>query len=82
MGSCLDEVHMEEKGAQVQVQAEEEEIRETHGREQGEEKGREQTIKSHTWMTMWMRRSVHQHLSSCGSTHHSARALCKIQSNV
>ena len=54
VGSCLDEVHMEEEGIQVKVQAEEEEIGETHGREQGEEQ-REQTIKSHTWMTMWMR---------------------------
>ena len=31
-----DEIHMEEEGVQVKVQ-EEEEIRETHGREQGEE---------------------------------------------
>ena len=37
VGSCLDEVHMEEEGVQVKVQAEEEEIGETHGREQGEE---------------------------------------------
>ena len=63
VGSCLDDVHMEEKVVKVQVQAEEEEIGETYGREQSEEKGREQTIKSHTWMTMRMRRSVHQHLS-------------------
>ena len=63
VGYCLDEVHMEEEGVQVQVQKEEEEIRETHGRKQGKEEGREQTIKSHTWMTMRMRRSVHQHLS-------------------
>ena len=76
VGSCPDEVHMEEDGVKVQVQAEEEEIGETHGREQGEEKRREQTIKSLTWMTMRMRRSVHQHLSQCGVTHHSARALC------
>ena len=60
---CLDEVHMEEEEVQVQVQAEEEEIGETHGREQFEEKRREQTIKSHRWKTMRMRRSVHQHLS-------------------
>ena len=39
VGSCLDEVHMEEEGIKVLVQAEEEEIGETHGREQGEEKG-------------------------------------------
>ena len=38
VGYCPDEVHREEEG--VQVQAEEEEIGETHGREQGEEKGR------------------------------------------
>ena len=62
VGYCPDEVHMEEEGVQVQVQAEEE-IGETHGREQGEEKGREQTIESHAWMTMRMRRSVRQHLS-------------------
>ena len=65
VGYCPDEVHMEEEGVQVQVQAEEEEIGETHGREQGEEKGREnkQSLKRMTWMTMRMRRSVHQHLS-------------------
>ena len=63
MGYCPDEVHMEEEEVQVQVQAEEEGIGETHIREQGEENGREQTIKSHTWMTFRMRRSVHQHLS-------------------
>ena len=63
VGYCSDEVHMDEEGVQIQVQAEEEEIGETHGREQGEEKRREQSIKWHTWMTMRMRRSVHQHLS-------------------
>ena len=36
--SCFDEVHMEEEGVEVKVQAEEEEKGETHGREQGEEK--------------------------------------------
>ena len=82
VGYCPDEVHMEEEGVKVQVQAEEEEIGKTHGREQGEEKGREQTIKSHTWMTMRMRRSVHQHLSQCGTTHHSARALCRRKSDM
>ena len=45
---------MEEEEVQVQVQAEEEEMGETHGREQGEEKVREQTIKSHTWMSATM----------------------------
>ena len=63
MGYCPDEIHMEEEEVQVKIQAEEEETTETHGREQDEEKRREQTIKSHTWMTMRMRRSVHQHLS-------------------
>ena len=38
MGYCLDDVHMEEEGVQVQVQAEEEEIRETHGKKQSAEK--------------------------------------------
>ena len=38
VGSCLDEVHMAEEKVEDQVQAEEEEIGETHGREQGEEK--------------------------------------------
>ena len=47
VGSCLDDVHMEEEGVKVQVQAEEEEMGETHGREQGEEKG-ENTQSSHT----------------------------------
>ena len=59
-------VHMEEEGVKVKVQVEEEEMGETHGREQSEDKGREQTIKSHTWMTMRMRRSVHQNLEPCG----------------
>ena len=63
MEYCPDEVHMEEEEVQVQVQAEEEETGETHEREQGEEKRERKTIKSHTWMTMRMRRSVHQHLS-------------------
>ena len=37
VGYCPDEVHMEEEGVQVKVQAEEEEKGETHGKEQGEE---------------------------------------------
>ena len=54
MGNCLDDVHMEEE-VQVKVQAEEEKIGETHGREQDEEQGeREQTIKSDTWVTVQM----------------------------
>ena len=62
--SCSEDIHMEEEGVQVKVQVEEqEEIGEIHGREQSEEKGREQTIKSHTRMTIRMRRSVHQHVS-------------------
>ena len=40
VGYCPDEVHMEEEEAQVMVQVEEEEIGETHGEEQGEEKER------------------------------------------
>ena len=43
-GYCPDEVHMGEERVKVQAQAEEEEIGESHGREQGEEKGRKQTI--------------------------------------
>ena len=52
VGSCLDEVHMEEERVEVKDQAEEEEIGETHGREKSEGKGREQTItQAHdTWM--------------------------------
>ena len=46
VGYCPDDVHMEEE-VQVKVQVEEEEIGEKHGKEPGEE-----TIKSHTWMTM------------------------------
>ena len=64
VGYCPEEVHMEEEGVQVKVQVEQEDIGETHGREQGEEKKREQTtLKRMTWMTTRMRRSVHQHLS-------------------
>ena len=46
-GSCSEDIHMVEEGVEVKVQAEEEEIGETHGREQGE-----QTItQAHdTWM--------------------------------
>ena len=62
VGYCPDEVHMEEDEVQVQVQAEEEEIGETHEREQGEEKGIERAIKSHTWLTTRLRRSAHQHM--------------------
>ena len=36
VGYCSDEVHLDEEKVQVKVQ-EEEEIGETHGREQGEE---------------------------------------------
>ena len=78
MGNCLDEVDMEEDGVKVQVQAEEE-IGETHGREQGEEKGEnKQSLKrmTHGWD------DAHQHLSQCGITHHSARALCRRKSDV
>ena len=73
---CLHEVYMEEEKVKVQVQAQEEEIGETHGREQGEEKGEnKQSLRRMTWMTLRMRRSVHQHLSlgpcaKCGATHH------------
>ena len=64
VGYCPDEVHMEEEGVQVPVQAEEEEIGETHEREQGEKKREnKQSLRRMTWMTMRMRRSVHQHLS-------------------
>ena len=52
MGSCLDDVHMEGERVKVQVQAEEEEIGETHGREQSEEKGEnKQSLKrmTHGW---------------------------------
>ena len=73
MGSCLDDVHMEEKRVKVQVQAQEEEIGETHGREQGEEKGENKQS---------LRRMTHGHMSQCGSTHHSARALCRRKSDV
>ena len=79
VGSCLDDVHMEEKRVKVQVQAQEEEIGETHGREQGEEKGEnKQSLRrmTHGWD------DAHQHMSQCGSTHHSARALCGRKSDV
>ena len=55
------------KGKQVQVQAEEEEIGETLGREQGEEKGgNKQSLKRMTHG----RDDAYQHLSQCGITHH------------
>ena len=55
VGYCPGEVHMEEEGVQVKVQAEEEEIGETHGREQSEEKGEnKQSLGRMTWMTMRM----------------------------
>ena len=79
MGSCLDDVHMEGERVKVQVQAEEEEIGETHGREQSEEKGEnKQSLKrmTHGWD------DAHQHLGQCGITHHSARALCRRKSDV
>ena len=38
-GSCSEDIHMEEEKVEVKVQEEEVEDRETHGREQGEEKG-------------------------------------------
>ena len=60
MGSCLDEVHMEQERAEVKDQAVEEEIGETHGREQGEEKGEnKQSLRrmTHGWD------DAHQHLS-------------------
>ena len=74
MRSCLDEVHMEEEGKQVQVQAEEEEIGETLGREQGEEKREnKQSLRrmTHGWD------DAYQHLSHCGITHHLACTLCR-----
>ena len=71
-GSCSDEVHMEEEGVEVKVQAEEEEIGETHGREQSEEKGKnKQSLRriTHGWD------DAHQHLSQCRVTHHYKCAL-------
>ena len=76
---CSDEVHMEEERVEVKVQAEEEEIGETHGREQDEEKGENrQSLRrmTHGWD------DAHQHLSQCGITHHSARVLCRRKSDV
>ena len=58
---------MEEERVEVKVQAEEEEIAETHGREQGEEKAEnKQSLRrmTHGWD------DAHQHLSQCGITHH------------
>ena len=52
VGYCPDEVHMEEEEVEVKVQ-EEEETREPRKRTRWR-KEREQTIKSHTWMTMSM----------------------------
>ena len=60
MGSCSEDIHMEEEKVEVKVQAEEEEKGETHGREQGEEKGEnKQSLRrmTHGWD------DAHQHLS-------------------
>ena len=68
-GSCSDEVHMEEEKVEVKVQTEEEEIGETHGREQGEDRRERDNKQSLRRMTHgWD--DAHQHLSQCGITHH------------
>ena len=69
-GCCSDEVHMEEEGVQVQVQAEEE-IGEKHGREQGDRRENKQSLKRMTHECG----EAHQHLGQCGITHHYACAL-------
>ena len=70
-GSCSEEIHMEEEKVEVKGQEEEVEDRETHGREQREEKGEnKQSLRrmTHGWD------DAHQHLSQCGITHHYACA--------
>ena len=52
---------MEEEEVQVKVQLEDEEIGEKYEGNKVRDKEREQTIKSHTWMTMRMRRSAPTH---------------------
>ena len=79
VGSCLDEIHMEEERVEVKVQTEEEEIGETHGREQGEEKGEnKQSLRRMT--NGWD--DAHQHLNRCGITHHQSCTLCRRESDV
>ena len=55
---CLGVVHMEEEvqdRVQVEVGREEQRVRETHGKEQGEEQRvKEQTLNRTSWMTMSM----------------------------
>ena len=64
---------MEEEKVEVKVQEEEEvEDRETHGREQSEDRRENrQSLRrmTHGWD------DAHQHLSQCGITHHYACAL-------
>ena len=63
---------MEEEGVEVEGQAEEEEIGETHGREQGEGKGEnKQSLRrmTHGWD------DAHKQLSQCGITNHYECAL-------
>ena len=70
---------MEEERVEVEHQIEEEEIGETHGREQGEEK--EENKQSLRHMTHgWD--DAHQHLSQCGITQHSARVWCRRKTDV
>ena len=71
-GSCSEDIHMEEEKVKVKVQEEEVEGRETHGREQNEEKGEnKRSLKrmTHGWD------DAHQHLSQRGITHHYTCAL-------
>ena len=51
VGYCPDEVHMEDE-VQLRVQVEEEEIGETHGKEQGEEQRVKERTTAQRGMTM------------------------------
>ena len=71
-GSCSEDIHMEEEKVEVKVQEEEVEDRETHGREQSEDRREnKQSIRRMTHVCD----DAHQHLSQCGITHHYACAL-------
>ena len=75
VGYCPNEVHTEEEGVQVKVQAEEE-IGETHGREQGEEKGEnKRSSRTHGWLCGWDEACTTTWAMQC-DVHQSTRVHC------
>ena len=71
------------KKVQLRVQVEEEEIGETHGKEQSEEpRVKERTTAPRGWPCRWGDALVQTPEPMWCITHHSARALCKRKSDV